>query len=378
MNTLITKVRLNQEVTDILIEDGKIVKIGRDIVRHKVQLIDGTGLIALPCFIDMHFHLRNPGFGYKQTYEEANKACVKGGYSHVVAMANTCPVADSKEIIEEVMSATCGMDFKVKQIASVSKGLKGKELVDFKSLRKYTNMFSDDGKNIDDPELMRKALKLSKEMDFIVLDHSEPEMDMVYRNIGLVEETGGRLHFCHISKKESMEAIIQAKAKGLNITVEVSPHHLFASNLDYKVNPMIGTDEDRRFLIKAIKNGHVDCIGTDHAPHSKEDKTKGAPGIANIETAFAMVWKVFKENSISLDKLKQLMSIYPGRMLGMDVELKEGNLGNIVLFRDETTFIDKKRFFTRSVNTPFDGWEACGIIEKTIIKGVCCYDNGKP
>lgn len=377
MKTLISKVNINNEIKDILIENELICKIENEITENVENIIDGKGLIALPSFYDMHFHLRNPGLDYKQTYQEANDACVKGGYCYVVAMANTIPVSDSKEIIQEVENATANMAFTVKQIAAVSKGLQGKELVDFEELRKYTNIFSDDGKNVDSPELMKEALKLSKELDFVILDHNEPETEMVIRNLELVEQTNGRLHFCHISKKASMEAIIEAKKKGLNITVEVAPHHLFSSNLNYRVNPPIANEQDRLFLIKAIKDGYVDLIGTDHAPHSDDDKNNGAPGIINIENAFQMVWKVFKENNISLEVLSNLMSIAPAKILGIQAGLEIGNVANIVLFRDEETIINKEQFVTRSKNTPYDGWKVQGIIEKTIIKGECRYDNGQ-
>lgn len=373
MKTVIRNLIYKGEQVDIAFENGIILDFGKNISGEFDKEENGNGLNILPCFVDMHFHLRNPGFENKQTYEEASEAAVKGGYRLVVAMGNTKPTADNEEVIKTVEKAMEKLPLKVKQIATVSKELKGQEIVDFENLRKYTNIFSDDGKNVDNPEIMKEALKKSKELDFVILDHDEPETEMVIRNLELVRETDGRMHFCHISKKQSMEAIVKAKEEGLNVTVEVTPHHLFSSNLSYRVNPPIATEEDRLFLIESIKNNHVNVIGTDHAPHTEEDKEKGAPGIINIETAFPMVWKVFYENGISLDTLENLMSIEPGKMLGVDTRLIPGNEASFILFRDEETKIDKNSFVTRSKNTPYDGWDIRGIIEKTYIKGEVEY-----
>ncbi|MGB5823091.1 MAG: dihydroorotase [Proteocatella sp.] len=369
---------------DLLIEDGKIKYIGKDKIsdyiqgsKKEIKVIDSQGMYLLPSFVDMHFHLRNPGLDYKQTYKEANDASIKGGYTTVVAMANTIPVADCKEVIATVAENTKNMPLDVVQIASVTKKLEGTELVDFQELIKYTRIFSDDGKNVDNPEILKEALKKSKELGFVILDHDEPETQMVIRNLELVRQTGGNLHFCHISKKESMEAIIKAKEEGLNITVEVAPHHLFSCDLEYRVNPPIASKEDVEFLIQSIKKGYVDVIGTDHAPHSEEDKANGAPGIINIETSYAMVRKVFKENDISMKVLARLMSNMPSRMLGRNSNILEGNEANLVIISDENWNIDKNRFVTRSKNTPYDGWNVVGKVKYTIAKGEIIYDNAR-
>lgn len=370
---------------DILIADGKIkyigkAKIDKFVEAHKnlkLNIIEAEGKFLLSSFVDMHFHLRNPGFEYKQTYDEAFRAASKGGYTSIVCMANTNPVADCYEILDIVKENTKDFPIDIIQIASVTKKLQGKELVDFDKLIEHIQIFSDDGKNVDNEVLFKEALKKSKEMNFMILDHDEPETEMVKRNINLVRETGGRLHFCHISRRESMEAIIEAKKEKLNITVEVAPHHIFSYGLDYKVNPPIATKKDVEFIIDSIKKGYVDSIGTDHAPHTDEDKRNGAPGIVNIENAYSMIRKVFEENDISMKTLVKLMSNSPAKMIGLNTNIEEGNEANLVLVNDKKNKININEFETRSKNTPYNGWDVLGKIEYTISKGEIIYDNAR-
>ena len=370
----------------VLIEDGYIKLIGSAKIktyleesglnREDISTIEGAGRFLSPSLVDLHFHLRNPGLSYKQTYEEASKSAIRGGYTTVVAMANTLPVCDRVEIIKEVKEAMKDLPLTVIQAGALSVGLSGTENVDYKKLREQTFVFSDDGKNVDSPEIMRSALKESRELDFIIMDHDEPETENVVRNIGLARETRGRLHFCHISKKESIEAINKAKEEGLDITYEITPHHIFAYDNDYKVNPPMGNSEDWEAIIEAARNNQVDAIGTDHAPHSDEDKANGAPGIANIETSFGMVRKIFSENGISIKRQIELMSNNPSEILGIDNRIKEGNQANLIIYNDNESYIQKEKFATRSKNTPFDKMEIKGIIEYTIVGGKL-YDHGQ-
>lgn len=366
---------------DILIEGSKIKYIGKEKI-DKVPsddidtVIDGTDKFLSPSFIDLHFHLRNPGQEYKQTYEEASNAAIKGGYTTVVAMANTKPVVDEPSIIDEIYSNMEKFPLRVIQTSAITKGLNGSDLVDFESIRNKTNIFSDDGKNIDSEKVLSIALEKSAELDFIIMDHDEPETEMVIRNLKILRELGkGRLHFCHISKKESIDAIVKAKENNKNITFEFSPHHIFSKNLNYRVNPPIGNDEDNLAIISAIKNNLVDAIATDHAPHTEEEKQIGAPGIVNIENAFSMVRKIFVDNDIDLQKQIELMSNNPSEILGEDNRIKEGNTANLVIYNDEEYLIDKTKFETRSINTPFDKCEVKGKILYTIVGGKV-YDNG--
>lgn len=368
-------------IDDVLICNDKIQYIGKEKIDKFVgekdyTIIDGSGKFLSPSLVDLHFHLRNPGQSYKQTYKEASDAAIKGGYTKVVAMANTKPVVDKPEIIDEVNEGMKSLPLKVLQASAISKNLSGEECVDFEKMFEKTFLFSDDGKNIDKEEILIEALKKSSDLGFIILDHNEPETEMIKRNLDILRNIKcGRIHFCHVSKKESIEEIKKAKKEKLNISFEVSPHHIFSTNLDYKVNPPIGNDEDNMYILDAIKNNFVDAIATDHAPHSVEDKEKGAPGIANIETAFSMVRKIFCDNNISLQKQIELMSNNPSEIIGVDNRIKEGNVADLIIYNNKKWKINKNKFSTSSKNTPFDNMEVISEIEYTIIGGKI-YDNG--
>ena len=333
----------------------------------------------MPAFVDLHFHMRNPGQEHKETLLSANKAAIKGGYTDLLAMANTNPVIDNKTLIKEIIEKNNSLGMtRLLQVSAVTKGLKGKDLVDFEENRKATRFFSDDGKNIDDERIMREALLASKQHDFIILDHSEEETEMVIRNLDLVRQTGGNLHFCHISKKASMEAIIKAKEEGLKVTVEVAPHHIYASNVSYRVNPPFASEEDRLFLIESIKNGYVDAIATDHAPHTPEDKANNAPGISGIETSFSLCHKVFTDNEISLKLLSKLLSASPAKFLGLSPRvIRAGMQANLVVIEEKKSQIDSSLFESKGKNTPFDKEMVYAVIDKTIRKGDILYDNGQ-
>ena len=386
-------------IDDILIDSGKIKLIGKakitnyiteknqeallpDLhVQTKLDILelDLCNRLVMPAFVDLHFHMRNPGQEHKETLISANKAAIKGGYTDLLAMANTNPVIDNKTLITEIIEKNNSLGMtRLLQVSAVTKGLNGKDLVDFEKNRKATRFFSDDGKNIDDEQIMREALLASKEHDFIILDHSEEETEMVIRNLDLVRQTGGNLHFCHISKKASMEAIIEAKKEGLKVTVEVAPHHIYASNVSYRVNPPFASEEDRLFLIESIKNGYVDAIATDHAPHTPEDKANNAPGISGIETSFSLCHKVFTDNEISLKLLSKLLSASPAKFLGLSPRvIRAGMQANLVVIEEKKSQIDSSLFESKGKNMPFDKEMVYAVIDKTIRKGDILYDNGQ-
>ncbi len=359
---------------DILIKDGKIKAMGKDIPEAEAsQIIDASGLVVMPSFADMHVHLRDPGFPDKETLETGVKAAINGGFTHIIAMANTKPAADNSETVADILSRAQKLDLaKVYQCACITKGLKGEETVDFSSLRKLTRFFSDDGKNIDNKDIFAKALRASKEYDFTVLDHSEPEPEMVARNLEILASEGGNLHLCHVSRKESMLSIIKAKDKGIKVTVEVTPHHLYGHDVDYRVNPPFAAKEDVAFLIRAIKEGYVDVISTDHAPHTPQDKANGAPGISGIEAAFGLVNKVFAENAISLHTLSRLMSFNPKQMMGVtDASFAVGNRADFVIVDAKTAGnLNPEQFVSKGKNTPFTGADLIGSVIHTIKEGI--------
>lgn len=383
-------------VDDVLIKNGKIKRIGKDKIRRylyeykqkynlpglrirdreKVEEIDGRGMILMPSFADLHFHMRHPGQEQKETLETGNRAALRGGYTHMVAMANTKPVVDSGELAAEVIRQNDALGLcKLYQVCTVTKGMLGKEVVDFEQARKVTRFFSDDGRNIDDPAIMEKALSASKEYDFVLMDHSEEETEMVRRNVEIAKRTGGNLHLCHVSKKASMEAIIAAKEQGYtNVTVEVTPHHLYAFGLDYRVNPPFAQEEDRRFLIEAIRGGYVDAIATDHAPHTAEDKEKGAPGISGIETSLGLTHRVFLENDLDMKTLSRLMSYQPMKFLGEgEHKIEEGLPADLTLIEEGRFCIDRDSFLSKGKNTPFDQEEVRAQVVFTMKEGKILY-----
>lgn len=361
---------------DLWISNGKIEKISNNIDSAGKKVIDGEGKVVMPSFIDMHVHLREPGQTEKEDLITGEKAALKGGFTHVCAMANTKPVCDNKETIEYILdkhnkNEICNLT----QISALTKELKGKEFVDIDEMKKYTNLFSDDGVNVDDDEIFKKALKLSKEENFKILTHCEPEVETIKRDLKLVEEVGGNLHICHISLKESLDLIKEYKDKELDFSCEVTPHHLFEWDNDYRVNPPFGMKGDRDAMIEGIKEGIIDIIATDHAPHTKKDKENGAPGISGIEEAFSYVYTVFKEEGISLNCLSEKMSYKPAKLLGLDEAIiEEGRDANLVLVDlNEYHKVNSEEFISKGKNTPFEGRKVYGKIVMTIKNGEIVY-----
>lgn len=385
MKTLISNVEIvdarGRHPGNVLIEDGKIKKVynEKDLGKPAFDLeINGGGNVLMPGFIDMHCHLRDPGFEYKETMETGMQAALKGGFSSVVAMANTRPVIDHPAVLQKNLDKASKLNLcRLIQVSALTRDLGENEMVDFEALRPLTNVFSNDGMSVFREDIMKKALEASTAYNFIILSHCQPETSLIKRDIALLEKLGGHLHVCHISKKETLEAIRGAKEKGLDITCEVTPHHLFGSDMDYKVNPPFRTDTDRQALIEGIKAGIIDMFGTDHAPHSEEDKLKGAPGINNFEIAFSMYYTVFIQNGINLEKLSEMLSDAPGKRLGLKTGLiKEGYPGDLVLvdlnWKGKINPVD---FISKSKNNPFGEATLKGKILMTMVKGEVKYDN---
>lgn len=388
MKTLIKNVEMvdadGRRFGKVLIEDGKIKKVYKEKGNVKSEYdheIDGRGYLLMPGFIDMHCHLRDPGYEYKETMETGMQAALKGGFTTLVAMANTKPFMDEAALVKVNLDKAETLQLcNLIQVAALTKEFNDSNLVDIESLRLLTNVFSNDGVSIMNPDMMVAGLKASTEHDFILLTHCQPETELVRRDVELLEEIGGHLHVCHISKKDTLELIAAAKAKGLDITCEVTPHHIFASAMDYKVNPPFRTYPDRRALIEGIKAGVIDMCGTDHAPHSEEDKLKGAPGINNFEMAFAMYYTVFEQNGISLEKLSEMLSNAPAKRLGLKAGLiKERYPADLVLVDlNWEGKINPKEFVSKSKNNPFGGETLKGKVMMTMVKGEIKYDNNGP
>ncbi|EOU2034402.1 dihydroorotase [Clostridium perfringens] len=395
MNLLIKNVNLIDESNnffgDIYIEKGVIKELGTEL-NKECETLDGKGLVLMPAFIDTHSHFRDPGFEYKEDIESGSKAAVRGGYTTVTLMPNTKPVCSSKEILDYVVNKGKEVGLvDLYQTVSITKNLSGEEINHLREFEGNPNVkaITDDGKGVSDSKIMMEAMKIAKENNWIVMSHAEsPEFSkvdmrlaenmMTWRDITLSKFVECRLHMSHVSTKEAMKYIIEGKNDGVKVTCEITPHHLALNNKisNYRVNPPIREEEDVNFLIKAIKMNYVDCIGTDHAPHSKEDKEKGAPGMIGIEQAFSICYtKLVKENHISLNKLSQLMSGNAAKLLNINKgKLQPGFLGDLVLID-----LNKKRIFkeedivSRSKNTPFNGMEFYGDVVVTIKSGKIVY-----
>ena len=396
MNLLIKNARIVDAAhdfhADIYIEDGKIKEISKEIIKNDVEIIDALGKVLMPSFIDTHTHFRDPGLTYKEDIETGSKAAVRGGYTGVCLMANTKPIVSDKETLEFVRNRGKEVGLvDVHQCVSVTKDFDGVTLEHLENFKKDKELkaISDDGKGVVSNETMRRALELTKETGWVVMSHAEcPEFSkldmrlaedmMTIRDVELAKYTGGRLHMCHVSTVKSMKAIIDAKMEGANVTCEVTPHHIFLTQdiSNYRVNPPIREKEDVEYIHWAIKHGFVDTIGTDHAPHTAEDKKNGSPGMVGLETSFPICYtSLVKNGDISLNKLSEIMSKNGANLLGMNKGLIEpGKDGDLVLVDlDKKIKVDSSEFASKGRNTPYEGMEFYGEVLMTIKSGKIVY-----
>lgn len=399
---LIKNVRIVDKNIDkngfVIIEAGKIASLGFDLIdnENNMTVIDGNGMVLMPAFADLHAHFRDPGFTYKEDLLTGSKAAVRGGYTSVVLMANTNPVCSNLVVYKDVKSRAKEIGLvDVEPVISISENLKGEnshhldEMIN-KSDSSYIKFLSDDGKGVMNSKMMEDALELSKKLNLVIMSHAEDhsfsttdmrkaENYMTLRDIYACEQTGGRLHLCHVSTKEAMDMIIAAKKKGINVSCEVTPHHIFLTDeVNYRVNPPLRKAEDIDSIINAIKAGYVDAIATDHAPHSEEDKKNGAPGISGIELSFQIcLTKLVKESNIELRTLSELMSYNPCKMMGLNKGLiKEGYEADLVLVDiNKKTNIDISKFQSKSKNSPLNGYEVYGEVLKTFKSGKLVYSS---
>lgn len=379
---------------DVYIEDGKIKEIGNGIKKEDVHVILGDNLTLMPAYIDTHAHFREPGLTYKEDIGTGSMAAVKGGYTAVCLMANTSPICSTKEVVEVVRNRAKEVNLiDIHQCVSITNNFDGKTLEHLNSFYedKELRAISDDGVGVMDSSVMMKAMEIAKERNLIIMSHAEDktfskidmriaENLMTFRDVYLAKVTGARLHMAHVSTIEAINCIKEAKDSGANVTCEITPHHiaLTTKESNYRVNPPIREEEDVRAIINAIKLGVVDCIGTDHAPHTEEDKAKGAPGMVGLETAFPICYtKLVKENEISLNKLSELMSKNPAEILGMNKgTISVGKDGDVVLVDlNKKIIVDKEAFVSKGKNTPFHGMEYYGEVKFTIKGGRIVYQG---
>lgn len=377
---------------------------------------DGSGAaisisdsIVFPAFCDVHVHLREPGFFYKETIKSGTAAAARGGYTDVFSMPNLNPVPDSVENMRQQLDIiekdAC---IRVHPYAAITVGQKGEELADIDGLAPISAAFSDDGRGVQSAEMMKAAMLKAKEHDMIIAAHcednsllfggyinageyakahghkgicSESEWGPIKRDIELLKETGCKYHVCHVSTKESVELIRKAKAEGVDITCETGPHYLVLDDSDlqedarFKMNPPLRSKEDRLALIEGIKDGTIDMIATDHAPHSAEEKGRGLEkslmGVVGLETAFPVMYtKLVKTGVITLEKLVELMSINPRKRFGLP------ETDDICVFDlNEEYEIDPEEFLTMGRSTPFKGDKVYGRCLLTVCDGKVVYSK---
>lgn len=391
MKILIREARVVDEtkdfIGDLYINNGVIEDFGRDL-NYDCESIDGQDLVLMPAFIDLHVHFREPGYTHKEDLFTGSLAALKGGYSLVNLMGNTNPICSSMDTVEYILNKAKELDLvDVHQTVSITKGFDGESLEHLEALDTRVKFISDDGKGVKSNIVMYNAMLLAKEKGLTIMTHAEDddltpidyrisENIITIRDIYLSKVTEARLHLCHVSTKEAIEEIRRGKSEGVNLTCEVTPHHIALWDKDFKVNPPIRRKSDVEALIQGIIDGTVDTIATDHAPHTKEDKENGAPGLSGIETAFPVSYTTLvKSGRIDLMKLSKIMSGNPGRIMGVKKgRIEKGYDGDMVLLDlSKEIIVDGHSFISKGKNTPFNGMKFYGDIVMTLKNGEIKY-----
>lgn len=404
------------ERADVYVVDGKIARVAADIQPAEGDKIyDCTGLTIMSGLVDLHVHLREPGFSSKETIATGTAAAAHGGFTTVCSMPNLAPAPDTMENLQQQLDIIeRDAVIKVLPYATITRKRAGDELVNFAELKPYVAGFSDDGTGVQTEEVMRQAMVEAAKTDTIIAAHcevdellrggyihdgeyaaknghrgicSESEWKQVERDIELAAEAGCRYHVCHISTKQTVELIRQAKARGVKITCETGPHYLTMCDMDlkeegrFKMNPPIRSAEDRDALIAGLQDGTIDVVATDHAPHTAEEKSRGlersAMGVVGIETSFAVIYtKLVKAGIISLEKAVEVLAEAPRKIFNLGGGLKEGEAADITVFDLEKEFtVDPDTFLSKGRSTPFEGWQLQGECCLTLVDGRVAYER---
>ena len=403
---------------DVFIKDGRIEKVAEQIDENADRIINAKGCYVMPGLIDLHVHFRDPGLEYKETLATGGRAAVKGGVTTVCAMPNTKPVMDDGEKVARVHERAKGESLAhVIQLGAVTKGQKGEELADISGMAKAgCHAISEDGKSVMNASLYRQGMKEAKDCGIAVFAHCEDQTlveqgvmnaDENAKRLGLkgitnsvedvitaidillAKETKVRLHLCHCSTADSVKMVRLAKEEELPVTAEVCPHHFILSSDDikeddgnYKMNPPLRSKADVEALRQGLKDGVMDVIATDHAPHAREEKDKSmaeaAFGIVGLETSAALTFTyLVKTGILSVMDMAAKMSYHPAKILGLADRgsVSEGKAADITVFDPARTYrIDKNTFVSKGKNTPFDGFEVTGEVVCTIVDGKIVYD----
>lgn len=414
------KVNENNELIniDLLIQDGIIVEMSDCIENSEAHVYDLAGKLVSPGLIDVHVHLREPGYERKETIETGTKAAARGGYTTIAAMANTIPVPDSIEhvsYIEALLEKNAQV--RVFPYAAITIGERGEEIVDVEALSKRGILgFSDDGRGIQEAGVMYQAMKRAKAVNKPIVAHCEDdsllfggylhegeyakanghrgilsvsESAQIARDIMLAQATGVHYHICHISTKESVELVRFAKAQGIHVTAEVSPHHLILCDMDivdddanFKMNPPLRSNDDRMACVEGLLDGTIDVIATDHAPHHEDEKAWGietAPfGIVGLETAFPLMYTTFvKTGQMTLKQLIDCMSTKAATIFNLPYgKLEMGAAADLAIIDlDKEMEIDSSKFLSKGKNTPFNGYRVAGWPVMTLVGGKIVYKD---
>ncbi|MBR6967605.1 MAG: dihydroorotase [Ruminococcus sp.] len=417
---LIRNIRAVDNVTDItadvFINNGKIEKLGSNITEAADTVIDGTGLVLMPSLFDMHVHLRDPGFTHKEDVLTGCSAALAGGVTGVLAMPNTKPPCDNPETIRYIIDKAKGTGVDVYPVGCITGGMSGNGLCDYEALREAGCIcISDDGRPVENAENMRKALELSKENGLLVASHCEDlsiinggimnkgetsaklgikgmdrasEDYITAREMILASSVGARIHICHVSTEGSAAMIRFAKSRGVKVTCETAPHYFMLTDkllekrdADYRMNPPLRTAEDIKAIIEAIKDGTIDCIITDHAPHAAEEKAdfeKAPNGVVGLETSLAAtLTALYHTGEIDLHKVVELMCVNPRKILGLDIpSIKVGSTADLVIADiNKKWTVEPEKLHSKSHNTVFKGMELTGKPLVTISKGEIRYNE---
>ena len=400
-------------VCDVLVENGIIAAIGETLTCDG-EIIDCTGKTVLPGLVDLHVHLREPGFTYKETVQSGTAAAAAGGYTTVCSMPNLKPVPDSVEHLQLQLDAIAkDACIRVFPFGAITVGEQGQQLADITGMAPLCIGFSDDGKGVQNEAMMREAMELAKKAGRFISAHCEDESLLeggaihkgeyaalhgmkgissaseyvpIERDIQLVAETGVQYHICHISAKESIEAVRRGKVAGIPVTCEVTPHHIALTDMDitedngrFKMNPPLRGKEDKAAIWAGLQDGTIDCIATDHAPHSEEEKGRGleksAFGTVGSETAFAVCYtQLVRSGALTLEKLAHLMATAPAAIIGRRAEIAVGAEADIAVFDlNEKFTVDPDQFVSKGKSSPFTGTELYGVTELTVCAGNIVY-----
>ena len=409
-------------IMDLLVRDGNVAAINPQIVAKDLsgeplldlEIIDCSGCIVSPGFIDIHVHFREPGFEHKETIESGCRAAAHGGFTAVCTMPNTLPANDDPAVTEFILKKASQADLvRIYPVAAVSRGLAGKEICDFKALQAAGAVaVTDDGMPVAGSGMMRKALEKAGELGMPVMSHSEDlelaaggsmnegrvalelghrgipnaaESIMVMRDIALSELTGSHLHIAHVSTRESVQAIRDAKKRGVNVTAETAPHYFSLTDdavrkcgANAKMNPPLRLIEDRDAILQGLQDGTLDAIATDHAPHSEIEKSeafeKTPNGIIGLETAVPISLALVEKGLLSMMDLIRRMSTHPAKIINVDNGLKIDRPADITVIDPHLNqVIDANKFQSKSRNTPFQGWKTKGKAIMTIVGGKIVY-----